>query len=239
TFTGHAGSVWGIDYSAFDDCQLICSGSEDITVRVWDFENNKQIQSFNGHLGGVYCVKFSPYHYHNHRRNVICSSSYDKTIRFWDIKENQQFNIFNGHTDHVIGIEFSPFNSGRYLCSGSFDKTICLWDVETSKSLHAFNGHTNYVWCVNFSPLQSNNNNGNKINNVGVIGGDKTICTWDIETTKQLTVFKGHTDAVGSVKYGLNELGNTILSGADDKSVRLWDILSGKQIQVFDGHKHW
>ncbi|ETO27529.1 WD-repeat protein [Reticulomyxa filosa] len=39
-----------------------------------------------------------------------------------------------------------------------------------------------------------------------------------------------------SVKYGSNELVNTILSGSDDKSVRLWDIRSDKQIQVFNGH---
>ncbi|ETO05801.1 hypothetical protein RFI_31595, partial [Reticulomyxa filosa] len=40
-----------------------------------------------------------------------------------------------------------------------------------------------------------------------------------------------------SVKYGSNELVNTILSGSSDKSVRLWDIRSGQQIQVFNGHK--
>ncbi|ETO33010.1 hypothetical protein RFI_04096, partial [Reticulomyxa filosa] len=129
------------------------------------------------------------------------------------------------------------------------DKTICLWDVETSKSLRAFNGHEHWIWCVNFSPLQSSNNNGNNSNNIGVIGGngytfcsgslDNTVRIWDIETTKQVTVFKGHEKAVGSVKYGSNELRNTILSGADDHSVRLWDIRSCKQIQVFDGHKHW
>ncbi|ETN97295.1 WD-40 repeat protein, partial [Reticulomyxa filosa] len=144
TFTGHTGRVWGIDYSVFDNCQLICSGSYDHIVRIWDIETNKQIQSFNGHSSCVYGVKFSQYHYHSHHHNVVCSSSSDKTIRFWDIKENQQLKIFNGHASGVIGIEFSPFNNGRYLCSGSFDKTICLWDVETSKSLHAFNGHTNY-----------------------------------------------------------------------------------------------
>ncbi|ETO00864.1 hypothetical protein RFI_36576, partial [Reticulomyxa filosa] len=90
---------------------------------------------------------------------------------------------------------------GKYLCSGSDDKTIRLWDIEASKSLHIFNGHTNTVRCVDFSPLQSNNND-NKSNNIGVIGGngyticsgsfDKTIQIWDIETTKQINVFKGH-----------------------------------------------
>ncbi|ETO18329.1 hypothetical protein RFI_18948, partial [Reticulomyxa filosa] len=211
-FTGHTDYVWSIDYSTFDDCQFICSGSEDNTVHVYDIDKNKQIQSFNKHSSSVYCVKFSSYHYHNNHQNVICSSSYDKTIRFWDFKHNKQLQMFNGHTHCVCGIEFSPFNGGRYLCSGSYDKTIRLWDVETSKLLHVFNGHKYAVWCVDISPLQNNNNN----NNIGVIGGngyticsgsfDETIRIWDIETTKQFNVFKGHTHFVRSVKYGLNEL---------------------------------
>ncbi|ETO13037.1 G-protein beta WD-40 repeats containing protein, partial [Reticulomyxa filosa] len=141
TFTGHTNWVRSIDYSTFGGCQFICSGSDDETVRVWDVDNNKQIQSFNGHSSIVYCVKFSPYHYHNNRQNVICSSSDDKTVHFWDFKHNKQLQIFNGHIKGVYGIEFSQFNGGRYLCSGSGDKTIRLWDVEISKSLHVFKGH--------------------------------------------------------------------------------------------------
>ncbi|ETO09121.1 hypothetical protein RFI_28266, partial [Reticulomyxa filosa] len=115
-----------------------------------------------------------------------------------------------------------------------------------SKSLHIFNGHEDGICCVDISPLQSNTKHDNKMNNIGVIGGngyticsgsyDETIRIWDIETIKQLNVFKGHTDYVRSVKYGSNELLNTILSGSDDKSVRMWDIRSGEQIQMFNGH---
>ncbi|ETO07018.1 hypothetical protein RFI_30374 [Reticulomyxa filosa] len=245
TFNGHTNIVPSIDYSTFDDCQFICSGSYDKTVRVWDINKNKQIQSFNRHLLDVCCVKFSQYHYHNHHCNVVCSSSSDKTIRFWDFKYNQQLQVFNGHTNWVYGIEFSPFNGSRYLCSGSGDKTIRLWDVETYKSLHVFNGHTKSIRCIDISPLQSNNNN-NKNNDIGMIGGngyticsgssDHTIRIWDIETTKQLIVFKGHKYDVNSVKYGSNELVNIILSGSDDESVHLWDIRSNKQIQMFKGH---
>ncbi|ETO00814.1 WD-repeat protein, partial [Reticulomyxa filosa] len=49
TLTGHTDWVRSIDYSTFDDCQFICSGSEDKTIRVWNVDNNKQIQSFDGH----------------------------------------------------------------------------------------------------------------------------------------------------------------------------------------------
>ncbi|ETO34188.1 WD repeat-containing protein, partial [Reticulomyxa filosa] len=159
TFIGHINTVWSIDYSTFDNCQFICSGSHDRTVRVWDVDNNKQVQSFNGHSVDVYCVKFSQYHYHNNHQNVICSSA-DRVIRFWDFKLNQQLQIFDKHTNAVCGIEFSQFNGGRYLCSGSDDYTIRLWDVETSKSLHIFNGHEHAV-CNN------NSDNNNKMNNIG------------------------------------------------------------------------
>ncbi|ETO32165.1 WD-40 repeat-containing protein [Reticulomyxa filosa] len=248
TFTGHTCCVNSIDYSIFDGNQFICSGSEDKTVCVLDVHANKQVQLFNGHLDCVNCVKFSQYHFYNYSRNVICSSSNDDNIRFWDFKDDKQFQIFNEHTNIVCGIEFSTFNGGRYLCSGSCDNTIRLWDVEISKSLYVFKGHEAGVWCVDIAPLQSNNNNSNII---GVIGGsgyticsgsfDDTIRIWDIETTKQLIIFKGHKSWIRSVKYGSNEIGNigcanTILSGSRDCSVRLWDIRSTQQIQVFNGH---
>ncbi|ETO06881.1 WD-40 repeat-containing protein [Reticulomyxa filosa] len=251
TLTGHTDAVYSIDYSTFDGNQFICSGSDDKTVRVWGVDNNKQIESFNGHSGWVYCVKFSRYYYYYNRQHVICSSSKDNTIRFWDFKNNQQLQIFNEHADGVCGIEFSSFNCGRYLCSGSRDKTVRLWDVEISKSLNIFSGHEETVRCVDFSPLQSNNNN--ESNSIGVIGGngyticsgshDNTIRVWDIETTKQLNIFKGHEGWIMSVKYGSNELGinggsNTILSGSNDYSVRLWDIRSGRQIKHFSGHRY-
>ncbi|ETO36719.1 hypothetical protein RFI_00343 [Reticulomyxa filosa] len=64
TFIGHT-----IDYSTFDDCQFICSGSDDETVRVWDVDN-KQIRSFNEHSDNVYRVKFSSYHYQSKLQDI-------------------------------------------------------------------------------------------------------------------------------------------------------------------------
>ncbi|ETO32164.1 WD repeat-containing protein [Reticulomyxa filosa] len=237
---GHTFCVSSIDFLTFDDCQLLCSGSFDKTVSVWDVEAKKQIQSFNRHSSYVSCVKFSSYHYYHHRHQVVCFSSSDNNIRFGNVKNNRKLQVVKGHTNEVTGIEFSPFNGGQYLCSGSCDYTIRLWDVKTYNTAHTFNGHANVVLCVDFSSLQSNNNS-NKSNIIGVIGETQQFRIWDIETTKQLTVFKGHDNDVTSVKYGSNTIGNngaanTILSGSNDSSVRLWDIRSDQQIQTFNGH---
>ncbi|ETO22405.1 hypothetical protein RFI_14793, partial [Reticulomyxa filosa] len=58
-----------VNYVTFNNCQFICSGSTDQTVCVWYVDNNKQIQSFNGHSDRVFFVKFSSYHYHNYCQN--------------------------------------------------------------------------------------------------------------------------------------------------------------------------
>ncbi|ETO23473.1 hypothetical protein RFI_13711 [Reticulomyxa filosa] len=188
----------------------------------------------------VFCVKFSPYHYHNHRQNVIYSSSHDKTIRFWDFKHNQRLQILDKHAGWVDSIEFSSFNGGN----------ICVLDLMIIQFFYGMLNHTKRCIRVDFSPFQSNNCN-DKCNRICVIDGngyticsvsfDKTVRIWDIETAKPLTVFRGHEGVIRSVKYGSNELrniddANILLSGADDKSVRLWDTRSGQQIQVLNGH---
>ncbi|ETO36974.1 WD-40 repeat-containing protein [Reticulomyxa filosa] len=233
-FSGHTDIVRGIDFSSSTDDQILCSGSRDQTIRLWDVGTGKQLKVLSGHSSAVNCVKFSPYHNRNSHCNVICSSSTDKTIRFWYFKIEKQYQVFNEHTKAVYCIQFSPFDNGRYLCSGSGDKTVRLWDVETSKALHVFNGHTNDIWCVDFSPLQSN------CKTICSGSDDSTVRLWDVETAKELTVIR-QKGTIYSVKYSpfqtsADSGGNAILSGSSNKKVHLWDIRSRKEISVFKGH---
>ncbi|ETO06700.1 WD-40 repeat protein [Reticulomyxa filosa] len=248
--TGHTLCVNGIDCATLDyNKQLLCSGSNDNTIRVWDIKTANQIKCFNEHSDQVIGVKFSKYH----NNKAICSSSDDKTIKFWkidkkknndngnDSNNNKAFQILNGHSGGVCGIEFSPFNEGKYLCSASKDTTVRLWDIESSKTLHVFSGHSYGVWCVDFSPLRHNHSNNIGGSGYSFCSGsfDSTIRVWDIKSQKEVIILKGHEDIIWCVQYSPYQLGNIILSGSYDKTVRLWDTRSKKQIHKFGGHTNW
>ncbi|ETO04789.1 hypothetical protein RFI_32607, partial [Reticulomyxa filosa] len=143
-------------------------------------------------------VKFSSYHYHNHRQNVICSSSIDKTIRFWDFKHNSNYKY---SMDTLV--MFVELNFHHLMVVD-----INVLDHMTKQFVYGMLKHQNhYMFSMDMKVLNNNNNN-NKKNNIGVIDGngyticsgsfDKTIRIWDIETTKQTNVFKGHDNYVNS-----------------------------------------
>ncbi|ETO02204.1 WD repeat-containing protein, partial [Reticulomyxa filosa] len=48
----------GMFYSTFDNCQFICSGSYDKTIRIWDIETTKQFNVFKGHEYVIRSVKY-------------------------------------------------------------------------------------------------------------------------------------------------------------------------------------
>ncbi|ETO05135.1 hypothetical protein RFI_32261, partial [Reticulomyxa filosa] len=235
----HNGRVDSIDYTIFNRSEFICSGSYD-TIYVWDVDNKKQIGKFK-HKDRVYCAKFSQYHYNRESKEVICFASADNSIRFWDYKCNKILTVFKEHSNSVTCIEISPFDCGKYLCSGSDDKTVRLWDIEQLTAKIVVNAHENTISCVDFSPLQ--NNNKNDKNNIIVSNGhtfcsgsyDQTICVWDIEANKKRNSFL-HTCGIFRVKYGSNELANTILSSSLDYNVCLWDTRYNNLIRSFKGH---
>ncbi|ETO03662.1 hypothetical protein RFI_33742, partial [Reticulomyxa filosa] len=210
--------------------------------------NSEGIKKFKEHTEKVhiYCVKFSPYHYHLNNRSIVCFSS-EKKIHFWNFKRMQVVKSLHGHPKTVTSIQFSPFSDGRYLCSASDDSTIKLWDIKTFESLHSFKGHKDWIYCVDFSPSPSNSDK-NKTNVVGGNGykicsasGDKTIRIWDVETAKESLVFEGHKDVVNTVKYlpceaGVSNNANMIISGSSDQLVRLWDTRSKKSCGACIGH---
>ena len=103
---------------------MLCRGSCDKTVKVWDAASGALLQTLEGHNGYVRSVCYSPC------GRTLCSGSEDNAVKVWDAASGKLLQTLEGHAGYVTSVCYSP--CGRTLCSGSNDKTVKVWDVATS-----------------------------------------------------------------------------------------------------------
>ncbi|WP_392530274.1 protein kinase [Nostoc sp. C117] len=151
TFTGHSDSVSSVAYSPrtatttnSQDRQLVASGSNDYTIKLWQAYTGRNICTLTGHSFFVNCIAFS------HDGEILASGSGDNTIKLWHINTGKEIQTFTGHSDSVWSVAFS--RDRQFLVSGSWDKTIKLWHLQSGREISTLTGHSSYVRCVAFSP---------------------------------------------------------------------------------------
>ncbi|CAL0314387.1 unnamed protein product [Lupinus luteus] len=69
---------------------VLASASFDSTIKLWDVEHGKLINSLNGHRDGVYSVAFSP------NGEYLASGSADKSMHIWSLKEGKIVKTYTG-----------------------------------------------------------------------------------------------------------------------------------------------
>ena len=214
-FQGHEEAVTSVAFSP--DGQIIVSGSDDKTVRLWDLQGNLIGQPFR-HESCVTSVTFSP------DGQMIVSGTDGKTVRLWDLQGHPIVQPIQGHISAVRSVAFSP--DGQIIVSGSDDKTVRLWDLQGHPISQLFQGHQASVNSIAFSP------DGQMI----VSGSsDKTVRLWDLQGRDIGQPFQGHEDSINSVAFSPN--GQSIVSVSNDRTVRLWDLQGNLIGQPFQGHE--
>jgi WD40 repeat protein len=104
------------------DGSRIVSGSDDMTIRVWDAETGEVIKKLTGHSYAVYSVSFSV------DGSRIVSGGRDHTIRLWDAETRREINTFTGNRWEVTSVSIST--DGSHIVSGGDDGTVRVWDAE-------------------------------------------------------------------------------------------------------------
>ncbi|MBD2568630.1 protein kinase domain-containing protein [Anabaena lutea] len=216
-FSGHSGWVKSVAFSP--DGQTLASGSGDNTIKLWNVNTGKLLQTLPGHSSAVSSLAYSP------DGQTLASGSYDHTIKLWNVTTGKLLQTLPGHSQSIRSVAFSP--DGQTLASGSADETIKLWDVTTGKLLQTFPGHSDSVNSVVFSPDGQTLASGS---------GDNTIKLWDVATERNICTFQAF-NAVNSVVFSPD--GKTLATGNDDKNIKLWDMSIRTQIHTFQGHSDW
>lgn len=138
---GHTGSVLSVDMSK--DMQKIVSGSYDKTIKIWDAQTGKMLNSIEAHDKSVSQVEFNP------TGNQFASCSSDSTIKIWDAESAELIKVFDDSDCKVFAISYHP--SGHYLASCGSNALIYIWDLSNSKKIKTLEGHSSTINIVKFS----------------------------------------------------------------------------------------
>ena len=217
----HAGSIRSLAISP--DGQLLVSGSDDKTIKLWHLVTGEELFTFKGHTKAVYSVAISS------DGEILASGSDDKTIKIWQLKTGHQLgtitlgNWFSGDSGCVYSVAISP--NREILASLSSGGTIKLWNLNTGREIRTLKARNSWVQAVAISP-----------DGQIVAGGsdDSTILLWSLRTGKLLHTFKGHSSWIQSVAFSPN--GQILASGGEDATIKLWDLRIRRELCTLKGH---
>jgi WD40 repeat protein len=223
TLRGHSRTINCISFSV--DGELLVSGSDDQTVKLWSTARGqeKPIHTFRGHLDAVGCIAF----FSSSGKKIIASGSHDNTVRLWNAETSILKLMFTsegekGHLDSINSIAFS--SDGVLVASASNDRKVIVSLVETGKQKYIFE-HSGQVSLVTFLEDRT--------------AGDKpvgykiaTASLQDIDTYKVSlweTDKKSPYESIESFKYpvtaiSISRLGKSsfVATASSDNMIRVW-----------------
>ncbi|KAF3888839.1 MULTISPECIES: serine/threonine-protein kinase [Nostocales] len=267
TLIGHLGDINSlavkINIAPFDkqnSTELLASGSDDKTIKIWDLNKIKEIRTLKGHKEFVYSVALSA------DGQTLASGSKDNTIKIWNVNKGEEIRTLIGHSSYVNSVAMSA--DSQTLISGSYDKTIKVWNLKTGQEIHTLKGHEGEVLSVAISPdgqtiasgstdrtvkiwnvktgqlLRTLNGHLGDVNAVAIsperrivasVSDDRTIRVWNLNTGRELRPpLTGHSADVNAVAFSPDS--EKIATGSDDTTVKLWNLSTGQEIKTFKGH---
>ena len=219
---GHAGGIRAIAWSP--DGELLASGGDDNTVKIWDRATNGIVCTLTVPEERVKTLVWNPA-----GTLVACGTS--GGLRVWDLAKRKQI-VGLLHGRQVTSLAWHP--DGQQLVSVEPDAWpgIKTWDVETwtetpQDAPPSDIQNLSYLcaaWDVD----------GKRLAFGGLDRGLQPVAiVWDRASNRQLTLY-GHRREVYSIAWSAD--GKKLATGGLDKTLRIWDAETGQQLLILRGH---
>ncbi|CAI0413865.1 unnamed protein product [Linum tenue] len=201
--SGHRGSITCGDFTP--DGKTICTGSSDLTLRIWSSETGDPIYVVGGHPyhnKGLTCLAITS------DSRCALTGSEDGSVKIVNIKTGKVVGTLSpGHSDAVkcIGLSRSP---SFFPCAatGGKDERLVIWDLERSSPRSICNLESE-VTCLTWIGTS-------RYVAAGCADGD--IVIWDALSGDKVKTFRGHSECIESLSVSCNQ--DFLVSGSASAS---------------------
>jgi WD40 repeat protein len=127
------------------DSQYLYTSSEDGSLRVWDKESLKALETIETEQQPINYIAISP------DGIYLIASDDDYLVKVYQRQENGHFRLLHKLKSHQGYVSKVVFARDK-IVSISKDGTVKVWNYKTGKLLHTLTGHEDWVYAVATSP---------------------------------------------------------------------------------------
>jgi coatomer subunit beta' len=186
----------------------VITGSDDLTIRVFNYNTLEKVASFDGHADFIRDFAVHPV------KPIVLSCSDDMSIKGWDWEKGWKATmVYEGHQHYVMSVVFNPKDPNTFA-SASLDRTVKVWSLNSTRANYTLEGHEKGVNALDYY-------HGADKPYLVTASDDLTCRVWDLQSKACVRVLEGHTMGVTSVMFhpGLP----IIISGSEDCSLKVYN----------------
>ena len=212
---GHDGPIHAMGLS--EDGRIVATGSEDLTVRVWDSKTVLEKTELSEHERVVNAVCFAP------DSDRLASGSSDGTARQWDVESSNSLGQPISHESTVYSVDYSQ--DGQLIATAGQAQEAKVWDSVSGRLRTTLTGHEGSISCIRFSSDARLLATGSR---------DKSVRVWDTGAGGEKFRLDGHTSGVQAVEF-VDASG--LVSVGHDGLLIHWDLEKRKEVRRVDAHE--
>jgi hypothetical protein len=211
TLKKHRGQVTGVCFS--HDGKHLVTGSDDETVRIWDWRAGTCLQTIDNFVLPVQSVELSM----DGQLIAVATGDPDRPTKQGNVHllnlDGKPAHSLEGHLKAATDVVFTE--DAKHLLSSSTDQTANVYEIATGKALGFFGGHVRQI-----NAIDTRNGYGVTVSGGGARGKNE-LRIWKLADGEELLKLEPHDSKITDVTISPN--GRMIATTSEDKTLALWN----------------